>query len=187
MIGRVAGVLLLGWALGFAAFMLLLPGPADDRRTDAIVVPTGAAGRIGRGLTLLEQGRAQRMLVTGTAPGVSRADMVRAFGHGRIIACCVDLGGEAVDTRGNAEETAAWIRARGYRSIRLVTSDWHARRARLELEAVLGSGVTILVDGVTSHPTLGQAMNEYHKLLVRWAVLRWQWLAQHWQSGRAAA
>ena len=51
MIRRLAALVVLGWALGFAAFMLMLPGPAaDDVTTDAIVVPTGAAGRIARGL-----------------------------------------------------------------------------------------------------------------------------------------
>jgi uncharacterized SAM-binding protein YcdF (DUF218 family) len=170
-VARLASLLLLAWALGFAAFMVALPGPAGDMRTDAIVVPTGAAGRIDRGLALIEAGRARRMLVTGTAPGVTRGDLARAYGHRRAIACCVDLGPEAVDTRGNAEETAAWVRDHGYRSIRLVTSDWHARRARLEVGWALDRGVTIVLDGVPGHPSLGQAMNEYHKLLVRRVVL----------------
>ncbi|WP_245857602.1 YdcF family protein [Sphingomonas ginsenosidimutans] len=178
MIRRLAALVVLGWALGFAAFMLMLPGPAaDDVTTDAIVVPTGAAGRIARGLDLLEHGRARRMLVTGTAPGVTRADLARVAGHARTIACCVDLGAEAVDTRGNAEETAAWVRAHGYRTIRLVTSDWHARRARLELGSALGRDVTVVVDGVPSFPTIGQAMNEYHKLLLRRVVLWWAAIA----------
>ncbi|MEH3045882.1 YdcF family protein [Sphingomonas adhaesiva] len=180
MIRRIAALGLLAWALGFVAFMLLLPGPADPGlRTDAIVVPTGAAGRIARGLELLEAGRAQRMLVTGTAPGVTRADLIRVAGHARTIACCVDLGADAVDTRGNAEETAAWLAGHRYRSIRLVTSDWHARRARLELASALDDGVTIAVDGVPSFPTLGQAFNEYNKLLLRAAAIGGQAVWRH--------
>jgi uncharacterized SAM-binding protein YcdF (DUF218 family) len=174
MIRRFAAMVLLGWALGFAAFMLTLPGSAGDVRTDAIVVPTGAAKRIDQGLTLLERGTARRMLITGTAPGVTRADLVRAYGHPRAIACCVDLGGEAVDTRGNGEETARWVRAYGYRSLRLVTSDWHARRARLELAEAIGPDVRIVVDGVKGEPSLRQSLNEYHKLLLRRVVLLWE-------------
>jgi uncharacterized SAM-binding protein YcdF (DUF218 family) len=174
-IRRLFALALLGWALGFAAFMLLLPGPVGNVRTDAIVVPTGAAGRIARGLTLLERRLARRMLVTGTAPGVTRRDLARVTqGHDATFACCVDLGAEAVDTRGNAEETSAWVRTHGYRSIRLVTSDWHARRARLELGASLGRDVSIVVDGVPSEPTLAQAVNEYNKLLLRRAALWWE-------------
>lgn len=171
MIGRLAALVLLAWALGFAAFMTTLPRPAGDARTDAIVVPTGAAGRIERGLVLLEQGRARRLLVTGTAPGVRRADLVRVFGHPGAFRCCVDLGREAVDTRSNADEIRAWVEQRGYRSIRLVTSDWHARRARLELDSALPPAVTVIVDGVPGQPTLAQALNEYHKLLLRRVAL----------------
>src|SRR3546814_10350716 len=40
-----------------------------------------------------------------------------------VFECCIDLGHEAVDTRSNAEETAAWVRDHRYRSVRLVTSD----------------------------------------------------------------
>lgn len=172
---RLVAIALLGWAFGFALFMLALPEPADPRlRTDAIVVPTGAPGRIGHGLELLEAGRARRLLVTGTAPGVTRADLARVSGHAATIACCVDLGAEAVDTRSNAEETAAWVRTHRYRSVRLVTSNWHARRAALELRSSLDAGVTVTVDGVPSQPTLGQSLNEYHKLLLRAAVLSWE-------------
>lgn len=174
MIWRLLAMVLLGWALGFAAFMLTLPEPAGDVTTDAIVVPTGAPGRIDRGLALLEERRARRMLVTGTAPGVTRADLTRVYGHAATIACCVDLGGEAVDTRGNGAETAAWAEARGYRSIRLVTSDWHARRARMELAEATGADVAITVDGVAGKPSLRQALNEYHKLLLRRTVLLWE-------------
>lgn len=187
MIRRVSALLLLGWALGFVGFMLLLPGPAAPAvRTDAIVVPTGAPGRIARGLELLEARQARRMLVTGTAPGVTRADLIRVAGHARTIACCVDLGAEAVDTRGNAEETAAWLGAHRYRSIRLVTSDWHARRARLELGTALGDDVTIVVDGVPSFPTLGQAFNEYNKLLLRAVAIGGQEIWRHRPGGQQA-
>lgn len=172
MIGRVVSLLLLLWALGFAAFMLLLPAPAGPVHTDAIVVPTGARGRIDRGLALLEQGRARRMLVTGTAPGVRRADIVRTYGHAAAIACCVDLGEEAVDTRSNAREIAGWVRAHHYRSIRLVTSDWHARRASMELRQELDPAVDVLIDGVPSQPSLSQLLNEYHKWILR-RILIW--------------
>lgn len=172
---RLIALLMLAWALGFSAFMLAMPGPADPAATtDGIVVPTGAPGRIARGLDLLEQRRARRMLVTGTAPGVTRADLARVAGHAATLECCVDLGAEAVDTRTNAEETATWVRVHRYRTIRLVTSNWHARRAALELGTALGDGVAVTVDGVPSQPTLAQAMNEYHKLLLRRAVLWWE-------------
>ncbi|WP_348254026.1 YdcF family protein, partial [Salmonella enterica] len=73
---------------------------------------------------------------------------------------------DAVDTRTNAEETKAWVAAHGYRMIRLVSSDWHVPRAKMELAALLGPKTTILGDGVPSSPRMGTLINEYNKLLL---------------------
>jgi uncharacterized SAM-binding protein YcdF (DUF218 family) len=173
-IRRLVGLALIVWALGFALFAVTLPQPASGVRTDAIVVPTGAAGRIDRGLSLLEAGRARRMLVTGTAPGVRQQDLVRTYGYAATFACCVDLGEQAVDTRSNAEEIAGWVAEHRYRSVRLVTSNWHARRAAMELAQSLDPQVRVVIDGVPSQPSLTQLLNEYHKLLLRRAVLWWE-------------
>ncbi len=168
MIARLIGLAALGWCLGFAAFMLLLPQPLGGNTTDAIVVPTGGAGRIDRGIALLQAHQARRMLVTGVAPGVRPADLVREYrAPAALFACCIDLGADAVDTRSNAEETAAWVKTHGYRTVRLVTSDWHVPRARMELAAAMGPGVIVLGDGVPSTPRLGTLVNEYNKLLLR--------------------
>lgn len=168
MIARLIGLVAVAWALGFAVFMLKLADPADPATTtDAIVVPTGGPGRIPRGLALIEAGRAKRMLVTGVATGLRKADLVAANGHPRAIACCVDLGREAVDTRSNAEETGRWMHEHGYKSVRLVTSDWHMARARMEVGAALDGDVTILRDGVPAEQRLGLLVNEYNKLILR--------------------
>jgi uncharacterized SAM-binding protein YcdF (DUF218 family) len=167
-IARLLGALAIAWGLGFAGFMLLLPGPLEGTTSDAVVVPTGGAGRIDRGLALIRDRQAKRMLVTGVAPGVRPRDLARTYHTSpALFACCVDLGGEAVDTRSNAEETATWVRAHGYRTVRLVTSDWHLPRARMELAAALGPRVVLLGDGVPGDPRLGTLVNEYDKLLLR--------------------
>lgn len=165
---RFLSLLGIAWGLGFAIFMLTLAQPADDAlTTDAIVVPTGGAGRIVRGLRLIEAGRAKRMLVSGVATGLRKADLIAANGHAAAITCCVDLGREAVDTRSNAEETARWVREHRYRSVRLVTSDWHMARARMELGAALDRDVAIVRDGVRAEQRLGPLVNEYNKLILR--------------------
>lgn len=168
MIARGLGLLLIAWIAGFAIFMLTLARPLEGSTTDAIVVPTGGAGRIDRGIAMLQAHQAKRMLVTGVGPGVRPLDLAREYRTSpALFACCIDLGMQAVDTRSNAEETAAWVRRRGYRTIRLVTSDWHVARARMELGAALGHDVVILGDGVPSNPRLATLVNEYDKLLLR--------------------
>ncbi len=173
MIRNAIGLVALVWVVGFAWFMLALPGPADGRHTDAIVVPTGGPGRIDRGLALLQAHAADRMLVTGVADDVRPIDLARQYHVSRdLFACCIDLGREAIDTRSNAEETAQWVRAHHYRSVRLVTSDWHLRRAKLELTHALGDKVTVLGDGVpTGAARLPLLIAEYHKFLVRRGAL----------------
>jgi uncharacterized SAM-binding protein YcdF (DUF218 family) len=173
MIRRILALALVGWALGFALFVILLPRPADLAKTDAIVVPTGAQGRIARGTDLIAKGAAKRMLITGVDRRVKPAELAEAQQVSlRVMACCVDLGREASDTRSNGDETAAWVRRYNYKSIRLVTSDWHMRRAQFELKRALGTDVTIVPDAVHSDASLAVLMREYNKYLFRrFAVL----------------
>jgi uncharacterized SAM-binding protein YcdF (DUF218 family) len=87
---------------------------------------------------LLTQRLGQRALVSGVNRGVTRDQLRNATGAvRRIYDCCVDLGFTAADTVGNARETADWARAMRYRSLIVVTSDYHMPRAMLELRAVL--------------------------------------------------
>jgi len=171
MIWRIALLLLVAWALGFAFFLMSLGKPLDGRKTDAIVVLTGASGRIERGLAVLRAGEAKRMLVSGVDPDVRPVELAVQFKIDRkLMACCIDLGWQAVDTRSNADETAKWVQRHGYKSVRLVTTDWHMPRARMELRSTLGGGVEVIGDGVRSganSPGWGVLFREYHKFLVR--------------------
>lgn len=168
MILRLLALIALLWALGFAAFVIALPLPAGSVRTDGIVVPTGAQGRIARGIDLIAQKRARRMLITGVERRVTRAALAEKQRVPlRTMACCVDLGREASDTRSNGDETAAWVRRNGYQSVRLVTSDWHMPRARFELERALGDRAIVVPDAIRTNASLAELLREYNKYLFR--------------------
>lgn len=167
MIGRILATLALLWALGFALFVVTLPAPADGETTDGVIVLTGGPGRLQRGLAALKQDKARRMLVSGVARQVTRHEFEVAFKIARPLMARIDLGNEAVDTRSNADEAQAWIDRNHYRSVRLVTTDWHMPRARLELRRITRDGLTILPDPVKSHPTFGVLVREYDKYLLR--------------------
>ena len=170
MIARIAGFVLMVWLIGFVWFAFSLPQAAPLREaTDVIVVPTGGVGRIDRGVELLRRGAADKLLVTGVDAEVRPVEFAAEYDLSpQEMDCCVVLGFSALDTRGNARETAEWIREGKYRSLRLVTSDWHMRRAASELGPVLPAGVTVVQDAVSTEPSLKMLFLEYHKLLASW-------------------
>ena len=167
MIWRIGLIALLVWLLGFVWFAGWLPGPAPMERTDAVIVPTGSAGRIGRGLEVVQTDSADTLLVTGVDPEVKPAEFAEQFEvPDEVMACCVTLGFVATDTRGNAQETREWTEANGVKSLRLVTSDWHMRRAAAELRRELPKDVKLIEDAVRSEPSSWMLFVEYHKWLV---------------------
>jgi uncharacterized SAM-binding protein YcdF (DUF218 family) len=170
MITRLGALLLLVYALAFVffAFTLGKPAPPDARATDAAVVLTGGAGRIEHAMDVLREGKAKRLLVSGTDPSVTKPDLARRVpGSQKWLTCCVDLGSESVDTRSNAEETGRWVAEHHYSSVRLITSDWHMRRARYEFDRVLGSKVRLVTDAVRTEPSFLTLFGEYNKYLLR--------------------
>lgn len=169
MITRFLATLFLIWALGFVIFVATLPEPAGEVKSDAVVVLTGGAGRIPRGLEVLEQGLADQLLVTGVDLEVKPNEFAAEYGVSRRrMRCCVTLGFAARDTRGNARETAEWVDDRNISTLRLVTTDWHMRRAATELSRTLPTHITVIRDAVPSGIKLGTLFVEYNKLLASW-------------------
>jgi uncharacterized SAM-binding protein YcdF (DUF218 family) len=168
MIRRFLSLLVLVWLLGFVWFAVALPRPHEGGRSDAVLVLTGGGGRIERGLETLHRGWAGRMLVSGVDREVRPREFAAEYKvPSRVMACCVTLGFQSVDTRSNAREAARWIAAHRFRSVRLVTTDWHMRRAALELGRMLPREVALIRDPVPSQPSLRTLFLEYNKLLAR--------------------
>ena len=170
MIARLLAFVAILYVLGFAFFAVTLGGPAPDDtpKVDAIVVITGGSGRIEHGVDVLKSGRAKRLLVAGADPAVTKRDLIRRLGgSSRWVNCCVDLGSESVDTRSNAEEASRWLARHRYRSFRLVTSDWHMRRARYDFRQVLGDKYEVVPDAVRSEPRFLTLFGEYNKYVLR--------------------
>lgn len=169
---RVFAGLVLVYLVGFLWFAALLPQPLGTERSDAVIVPTGGPGRIEQGLAVVEAGEAREMFVSGVARQVTAGEFAAQFGiEAATMACCVTLGYAAVDTRSNAKEAAEWVAARGHGTVRLVTTDWHMRRALSEFRSTMPDGVRILPDAVPSNPSLTTLFAEYNKHL---ASLLWQ-------------
>lgn len=168
MISRFFGTILLAWLFGFLWFAFFLPQPASEKvATDGIVVLTGSKGRIERGLALLRNHMGKELLISGVDRDVRPAEFAHAYKVPKEVMKRVTLGREAVDTRSNAVETNDWLERRHYASLRLITADWHMRRARYELVQQLREPVAIVADAVVSKPSLLVLFREYNKYLLR--------------------
>lgn len=168
MIRRSISVVLLGWMIGFVWFAIALPQPAPAARSDAVVVLTGGGGRIARGLEVLGKGWAGRMFVSGVAREVKPGEFAAEHAvQPDMMACCVTLGYEATDTVGNAREVAQWVAREKIGSLRLVTNDWHMRRAAMEISRAAPPGTRVISDAVRSQFSLRMLFLEYHKFLSR--------------------
>ena len=135
-----AGLVVFAWFTGLLWFGVSLPVtvPDADRRTDAIVVLTGGSGRVHQGLELLAGGRAQKLFVSGVYRGVDVRELLRVSQQSpQDLICCIALGYQADNTRGNAIETAQWMREEGLGSLRLVTSAYHMPRSLLEFRRLM--------------------------------------------------
>ncbi|MDW6026098.1 YdcF family protein [Mesorhizobium sp. BAC0120] len=126
-----------GFAL-FADHVGSLAAPKDMAAADAIIVLTGGQSRIDAALDLLKSGKGERLLISGVNPTASREALRAATGADRqLFRCCVDIDNAALDTIGNAEESAKWVEAHAYQSIILVTNNYHMPRSLLEMHRLL--------------------------------------------------
>ncbi|ADL02609.1 YdcF family protein [Brevundimonas subvibrioides] len=134
------GIVGLIWLVGLFAFADRVRNltPADEpARADGIVALTGpSAERVNAAVRLLEQDKGERVLISGVNREVRRQELRELTpGSNRLFNCCVDLGFEAEDTGGNAQEIAAWAGSKNYTSLIVVTSDYHMPRSLLEIRS----------------------------------------------------
>ena len=157
------GLVLVVVAGGFVAFLSQLRDTeaVPDRKADGIVVLTGGASRLSDGMELLAAGYGKRLLISGVHPSSAASDISRSLPEGQsYFNCCVDLDRSAVNTRSNAAETRRWAHERGFKSLIVVTSNYHMPRAIVELSHAM--------------PDIA---------LIPFAVVREKWREEPWYEG----
>ena len=123
-------------AIGFVGFLSQLRGAETrpSRTADGIVVLTGGSSRVSDAMELLADGYGKRLLISGVHPTNAASDISRSLTDNQsLLSCCVDLDRSAVNTRSNAAETRRWAHERGFKSLIVVTSNYHMPRAIVEL------------------------------------------------------
>jgi uncharacterized SAM-binding protein YcdF (DUF218 family) len=137
----VLALVFVGAAIGFVGFLSQLRGAEikPEYSADGIVVLTGGSSRVSDAMELLAGGYGKRLLISGVHPTNAASDISRSLpdnsppDNQTLLNCCVDLDRSAVNTRSNAAETRRWARDRGFKSLIVVTSNYHMPRAIVEL------------------------------------------------------
>ncbi|CCD99523.1 YdcF family protein [Bradyrhizobium sp. STM 3809] len=172
-------------AVGFVGFLSQLRGAEikPERKADGIVVLTGGSSRVSDAVELLAGGYGRRLLISGVHPTNDANDITRSLPEARsFINCCVDLDYSAINTRSNAAQTRRWAAERGFKSLVVVTSNYHMPRAIAELSHAMPSMDLIPYAVVgekwrdepwwTSGATLRLLLSEYAKYVAAEARLR---------------
>jgi uncharacterized SAM-binding protein YcdF (DUF218 family) len=161
------------WLTGLILFTRIIPsGPFDAiGSTDGIVIFTGGKTRLNVALDLFQQKKGRYLLVSGVNHQSNLSEIVDRLASKSQIT----LGYSALDTLGNAEETAAWARNHHLKTLRLITSNYHMPRSLFELRHLL-PGLEIIPHPVVGKsflhpkwwldlPTLCLVIQEYNKFL----------------------
>ncbi len=132
--------------VGFVVFATGLDRTQHDPEgtADGITVLTGGKARIAEAMRLLSQGKARRVLITGVYRATTKNELKEFAQEGnQLFTCCVDIDHEARNTIDNAAETREWVAQKRYRSLIVVTSNYHMPRALAELGRAM-PGVTFI-------------------------------------------
>jgi len=182
-------LVLVVWLGGFLAFAAAIPPKVHDpdKPVDAIVVLTGGDVRLAEGFALLDKGLAKKLLISGVSNGVDLPALLQTLNGSpqpapAVLECCVTLGYDARSTEGNARESLKWLTENGFKSIRLVTANYHMNRSILEFRRVM-PGIEIVPNPVFPRQmqdpywfarpgTLVLLFNEYHKYVAAAARAR---------------
>jgi uncharacterized SAM-binding protein YcdF (DUF218 family) len=156
----ICAVFFIGFAI-FTSKITNMSQPQTLKAADAIVVLTGGTDRLKPAFELLESGLGKKLLISGVNPETTKKEIINAYGiRADLAACCIDLDQIAANTIGNATQSAKWLRANGFASVILVTSNYHMPRAEKELHKLAGSAK------ITPFP------------LVQSDLRNWKWLEQ---------
>jgi uncharacterized SAM-binding protein YcdF (DUF218 family) len=166
---RTLGVLALALVVWLTATAILFVWPRDDEpgSADAVVVLSGVRKtRLAKGLELVRRGVAPTLVISdGEAPGWPAANRLCEDGATGFRVVC--FRPRPYSTHGEAADVARLARARGWRSLVVVTSRYHVTRARLLFRRCLDGPVSAVAADTSAG---AMALN----VPVEWGKLLWQ-------------
>lgn len=125
------GLFLLCILIPFSLFLRDFSSPADEvSYADAIIILTGGMGRSEEGLSLFREGKGGYLIIS----GVEGSSRLAEIFPGRDLGAMVDttrivLDMESRSTVDNAVNVKRIVEDKGFKSLILVTSNYHMKRA----------------------------------------------------------
>lgn len=126
----------------------------DGSTADCGVVLTGGQGRIQEGMSLLQQKRIKKLVISGVNPSSTLREIFPSLPfYGEIDEKDIVVEKRSKTTYGNAQQTAPIVEALECKSVVIITSKNHMRRAKKVFEGALPSDILTTERSVFSHPT----------------------------------
>jgi uncharacterized SAM-binding protein YcdF (DUF218 family) len=123
----------------------------DDQRADCGVVLTGGPGRVREGFDLLAQGQIHKLIISGVHPRASLREIFPQWPYyGNLREEDVVLERRSTTTYGNAVQSLPLVEAVRCRSLVLITSHLHMRRAFKTFRRVFPAEILILTRSISS-------------------------------------
>src|SRR4051812_28613925 len=123
----------------------------EDHKADCAVVLTGGPGRVREGFDLLAQGQVRKLIISGVHPKATLREIIPQWPfYGGLHEEDVVLERRSATTYGNAQQSLPLVEAMHCRSLVLVTSHLHMRRAYKTFRQVFPGEVLIEPRAISS-------------------------------------
>ncbi len=123
------------WIVNFYDFVSYVYNKTNQtaKKSDIIVALTGGANRVDEAFTLLRKDMADTLFISGVYKGTT----LKAISSDVIPDKTIILGKAAKNTLENAQEIANYVARNNLKSIILVTSSYHMKRAILDVKTFM--------------------------------------------------
>ncbi|MCE2993887.1 MAG: YdcF family protein [Candidatus Jidaibacter sp.] len=186
------------WLCGFFIFHSKIPDSYEysNQKTDAVIVLTGAKGRIDEGIKAFFKYDAKKLLISGAGGGITKDLIMRKMSKinptyqysDKVIV----LGNIATSTFTNALETRIFLDLNHLDSYRLVTSSYHYPRTKYIFEHVVPDKTLVMhplftpafrkTESFTRFASLKLTVTEYNKMIFAMFMVFSEYLDVEWKN-----
>ena len=115
----------------------------NEKIYNNLVVLTGGTNRIKDTLKTFFSDKPNKinLLISGAGKGFSKKTLKNLFSSEiiseEIVECCIEIENKSKNTISNAVETLKWVKKNNFKTITLITSDYHMPRAIIEFKNII--------------------------------------------------